>query len=113
MGFSAIPKFCRGDRPLARFGVFGKVVLHASLDTTTAGFDARASTPDICFAGFDDIYIAQQRSLASLGKLRIVLLDAPLDSALARFNSGTILLDFCATGLAHRRLLRSGSSWGK
>jgi hypothetical protein len=110
---STIPKLCRDDCSLAGFGVFGEVVLHAGLDSAAAGVDARTSTSDICLAGFDDIYIAQQSLLASLGKLRKVILDALLDPTGTGFGFGAILLDFCATGLAHFWLLRYGSGASK
>ena len=108
-----VAKFSDDYRSPAAVRILGKVILHAGLDSAAAGLDARTSTLDICLAGFDDIYIAQQSLLASLGKLRKVLLDAPLDPAVAGFDFGAILLDFRATGLAHFRLLRYGSRWSK
>jgi hypothetical protein len=107
--FLTIVELCRDDRPLAGFGVFRKVILHAGLNAAAARLDTGASPLDIGFADFDHRHIAHKSLLAGSGKLGEMLLDARSDPAVTGLNSGAMLLKFGGADLAHGCFLCHGT----
>jgi hypothetical protein len=111
--FLTIVELCRDDRPLAGFGVFGKVILHAGLNAAAARLDTGASPLDIGFADFDHRHIAHESLLAGFGKPGEMLLDARSDPAVTGLNAGAMLLKFEGAGLGHGCLLCHSAGRGQ